>query len=91
MLLSIGIAAVTIEQFVHLCRPDFVSKKARPPLTAETIRRYEAERAKLTRDFHWNWRLIPFRISRRLHLAQPVEILWRQVRIRVSHPIPTAG
>ena len=32
MLLLIGIAAVTIEQFVHLCRPDFVSKKARPPL-----------------------------------------------------------
>ena len=32
LLLSIGIAAVTIEQFIHLCRPDFVSKKARPPL-----------------------------------------------------------
>src|SRR3989304_2626818 len=32
LLLCFGIAAVTIEQFVHLCRPDFVSKKARPPL-----------------------------------------------------------
>jgi len=57
--------------------------------TAETIRRHEAERAKLTRDFHWNWWRIPFRISSCPHLAQPVEILWRQVRIRGSHPFPT--
>jgi len=32
LLPSIGIAAVTIEQFIHLCRPNFVSEKARPPL-----------------------------------------------------------
>jgi hypothetical protein len=35
LLLSIGIAAVTIEQFIHLCRPDFVSKKAQPPLSPQ--------------------------------------------------------
>ena len=32
LLLSIGIAAVTIEQFIHLSSPVFVSKKAEPPL-----------------------------------------------------------
>lgn len=29
-----GLMAVTIEQFIHLRRPNFVSKKARPPLYA---------------------------------------------------------
>ncbi|MGI8896400.1 MAG: EVE domain-containing protein, partial [Casimicrobiaceae bacterium] len=32
LLLSVGIIAVTIEQFIHLSRPDFLSKKARPSL-----------------------------------------------------------
>jgi hypothetical protein len=32
LLLSVGIIAVSNEQFIYLSRPDFVSKKARPPL-----------------------------------------------------------
>jgi tripartite-type tricarboxylate transporter receptor subunit TctC len=32
LLLCIGIAAVTIEQFIHLRSPDFLSKKTRPLL-----------------------------------------------------------
>jgi hypothetical protein len=32
LLLSIGIIAVTIEQFIHLTKPKILSKKARPPL-----------------------------------------------------------
>jgi hypothetical protein len=52
--------------------------------TAETVWRYEAERAKLTRDFHWHWRRIPFRIRSGPNLAQPVEIFRRQVRMRSS-------
>src|SRR5205085_302704 len=39
--------------------------------TAETVWRYEAERAELTRDFHWHWRRIPFRIRSGPGLAQP--------------------
>jgi hypothetical protein len=35
LLLSFGIAAVTIEQFIHLCSTDFVSKNARPPLITQ--------------------------------------------------------
>src|SRR5665213_886286 len=38
LLRSSGIAAVTIEQFIHLCRPDFVSEKAGSPLNAVTRR-----------------------------------------------------
>jgi hypothetical protein len=52
--------------------------------TAETVWRYEAERAKLTRDFHWHWRRIPFRIRSGPNLAQPVKILRRQVRMHSS-------
>jgi hypothetical protein len=48
--------------------------------TAETVWRYEAERAKLTRDFHWHWRRIPFRIRSGPDLAQPVEIQRCQVQ-----------
>ena len=34
LLRSIGIAAVTIEQFIHLSKPDSVSKKTGPPLSS---------------------------------------------------------
>jgi hypothetical protein len=52
--------------------------------TAETVWRYEAELAKLTRNFHWHWRRIPLRIRSGPELAQPVEILRCQVRMRGS-------
>jgi len=52
--------------------------------TAETVWRYEAERAKLTRDFHWHRRRIPFRIRSGPGLAKPVEILRCQVPMRGS-------
>ena len=38
MLLLIGIAAVTIEQFIHLSSPAFLSKKTRPPLVEHPFR-----------------------------------------------------
>jgi len=50
--------------------------------TAETVWRHEAEHAKLTRDFHWHWRRIPFRIRSGPNPAQPVEIPRRQIRMR---------
>jgi hypothetical protein len=37
LLLKTGIAAVTIEQFIHLSRSDFVSEKTRPPLTQHSL------------------------------------------------------
>src|SRR2546421_11537922 len=56
--------------------------------TAETVWRYEAERVKLTRDTHWHWRWIPFRIRSGPDLAQPVEILRRQLRMHGSAHFP---
>jgi len=35
LLLKIGIAADTIEQFIHLSSTDFVSEKTEPPLKCE--------------------------------------------------------
>src|SRR6266702_8926027 len=50
--------------------------------TAETIRLYEAECAKLVYNARRNGGRIPFRVGGALHLAQPVEILRRQVGSR---------
>ena len=50
--------------------------------TAETIRLYEAECAKLVYNAHRNGRRIPFRVGGAPHLAQPVKILRRQVGSR---------
>jgi len=42
LLLFIGIIAVTMEQFIHLTKPENLSKKARPPLlTACAVSRTE--------------------------------------------------
>ena len=59
MLLSIGIAAVTIEQFVHLSRLDFVSKKAQPPLPSQTDLYFPPQYAEYEAAFIPNVKLVP--------------------------------
>src|SRR5665213_1976799 len=49
LLRSSGIAAATIEQFIHLCRPDFVSEKAGSPL-ARGLKPHRVTRFKVSRD-----------------------------------------
>jgi hypothetical protein len=70
--------------FQQRCAPSICNCK-----TAETVWRYEAEQAKLTRDFRWHWRRIPFRIRSGPGLAQPVEILRSQVWMRGCPHFPT--
>ena len=52
LLLSIGVIAVTIEQFVHLCRPDFVPQKAQQPSWKDggTVPRQDGDKPTFTSE-----------------------------------------
>src|SRR3989449_4674082 len=78
----LGVAHVLVQQRITAFRGDGEG--------ARTLRLCEAEATKLGGDIHWNGRRVALRVCGVPELAQPVEILRRQVRIHAYNNLPDA-
>src|SRR3989449_6573975 len=77
----LGVAHVLVQQRITAFRGDGEGASIRPG---------EAEGTKLGGDIHWNGRRVALRVRGVPQLAQPVEILRRQVRIHAYNNLPDA-